>query len=939
MSARIRGFAVVLLAGGLVSAEPPTFQPGVKDYRKASGTTDYSVATIIYQEQEQCRIGAEEIPSKGRKLAYAGGGVPADGIAIAIADSAFGKKLIAAFALDVPGKRQGYVIRVDGPRAAIIGHDAIGTLYGAVTFRQMMANEGKVESATVRDWPDILERGGVSFGRGLWKWTKGLDTAGRAEEVKRCIDELVRHKINGMEDVFLVWEDSPSIDVCRDVFAYARARGIRTRFNCGTELWTNRNCPEGMTPAKWPCVTGVRSYSDKYYCWADDAEIEASANRRIDYLKKFGIEDPVVYIHPVDSCSVKDPEEWSRRCAKCRARWKDDERWKASANLFNIWRREFDKRMPKASFVSPVVPYWISWLERPEAQRNESWRQNVIDYWTKLDAAIKDQNMAFESWIASRRAFDEYRRLIPRRTVRYTDTYPQNPGLFLTCRRKIGTMYEPCGGVAYGMTGTDSYACWESCLLAAEYAWDVHAPGWEPYDGVTYWHPVLDTTGPEIVMTNVLPRICRTFWGNDIAPYMCQVMSSGILPKYLENPAAAVRLWNKVLRNALFDPEQARLQAELGKEALTFADSLDFRRRQLEAARLCARAFEAARPLAGALAHFKRCYFDSLADNTSRWVEQAQELVARSEIDAALEVGDVTRAGGIAKVAADNLREGQIRSRLERIAEILDARSDDPMVPPPQGCAGQSSPSKGWWRNAEVWQGEKVIDTLIVLNRRNIHIMPDSRIVFKGEGRIRVEHGQFRAVDADFVGEGVLTNDWRISVSGEKAEIVNCRFKGLATHNPGGASWYHGSIKLEVPNVRVAGCRFEHMQSLTFINRRKADVVDNVFSCMDVGVYLLNCPESRIERNVFVADSGGKKGIELANSPYSEVVHNRFVGLSVGVYARTGASYVIVAGNAFENCVRSLRTIDSRGTNIIEAHGSVKTRRGNRFDSKWEVHR
>ena len=918
MNARLLLAAGAILAGHVGLAGHPILQPDVKEYASASGGADYSAAEVVYQEQEQCRIGADEIPSTGRKTAYEGGDLPKDGISIAVADSAFGKRLIAEFSLNVPKKEQGYAIRVDGSRAAIVGFDALGALYGAVTFRQMMAEGGMVESAVVRDWPDIVDRGGVSFGRGLWPWTKGLDTAGRVKEVKRCIDELMRHKINGIADVFLKWADSPTTEICREVFAYARARGIRTLFNSGTELWTNGNCPAGMTPAKWPCVKGVRSWGDKYYCWADDAEIEASANRCIDYLMKFGLEDPIVYIHPVDSNSAEDPEEWSKRCAKCRARWKDDERWKASANLFNIWRRAFDRRLPKASFVSPVVPYAIAYLSRrPVDRRDAQWRQNVTDYWVKLDAALEDRNMAFESWIAPRAAFDEYRQLLPRRSVRYTDTYPQNPGLFLTCRRKIGTLYEPGGRIAYGMTGTDIGACWESCLLAAEYAWNVHAPGWEPYDGINYWHPVRDTTGPEIVMTNLLPRICRTFWGADLAPYLCPVMSSGVLPKYLENPTATLRRWNRVLRDPNYDPAQVGRKSGAARKP-KFVDSLEFKRQQLAAAESCVRAFAAARPHTNSLPHFKLRYFDSLADAAPRWRDLARELVARGEIESALETKDAARAYAIAVAASKDVQAADVRSRLERMADVLSARSDDPAVPPKEGRAGGASPDKVGWRDTVIWQGRKVIDETLILNRQNVCVTPGTHVVFKGEGSLRVENGRFRAEGAEFIGEGILTNAWRISVNGETVEFVNCRFEGLATQNPGGQRWYHGGMRLSAPRVRVAGCRFLRTQSLTLVNARNAEVADNVFSCTDKGVYFLDSPESRAERNVFLSENGASQGIELAGSAHTDIVHNRFEDQPIGIFARTGSSYVRVAGNVFENCARPLAVVDSKGTMILD---------------------
>lgn len=905
LSALALGAAIRALAG--VSL----LQPGVKEYRPGNGEADFSQAVVVHQNQEQCRIGANEIPSAGRKSAYAGGELPASGVFVALAGSELGAKLAGAFRLDVPKKPQGYAICIDGSRAAIVGSDPEGALYGAVTFRQLMADGGRVSSAAIRDWPDILERGGVSIGRGLWPQTKGKEGAARVEELKRTIDELMRHKINGITDIFRAWADSPSYEIYREALVYARKRGIRTVFNApgGTGIWTNHNCPKGMTPAKWPCVAGVRGWGDIYYCWSDDKAIEAAAERCIEYLNRFGLEDPVVYIHPVDWCSVDDPEEWSRRCPKCRARWKDDERWKASANIFNIWRRTFDRSLPKASFVAPVVPYSISLLSKPEEKRSARWRQNVTEYWAKLDAALEDKDMAFESWIAPKGELAQYRRLLPRRRVRFTDTYPMNPGLFLTCRRRIGSMHESGGGTGYGMTGTDANAYWESCLLAAEYGWNVRAPGWEEYDGRLYWHPVDDTTGPEIVMTNLLPRICRTFWGKDLAGHMCKVMSSGVLPRYLENPAGSVRTWNRILQDANFDPEQAR-EISAGREV--FSDSLEFRRRQLAAAELCERVFADARSLAGGLEHFKRRYFESLAGSASRWCDLARSLVARSEIDMAIESGDAAKARALASAVAKNVCIPEIRNRYESLACVLDAKPGDSAVPPKKGRAGSAVCGKGW-RNAEVWTGERVIDRPMVVNRRNIHVAPGSRIVFKGEGKLYVEHGQFRAEGASFVGVGVLTNSWRISVSGDRAEFANCRFEGLVTHNPGGQRWFRGAVRLMSSSVRLAGCRFERTQSPILVNCRQSEICDNVFACTDNGLYLLNVPNARVERNVFSGAHGGKRAIELGGAMHAEIVHNRFDGFSLGIFARTGSSYCIAAGNVLENCARAYSVVGSKG--------------------------
>ena len=260
MKIRLICAAAVVALWNVGYAGSALLQPGVKEYTACEGVADFSNASVIFQDQEQCRIAADEIPSSGLKRVYAHEALPERAVLIAVKDSPLGKRLVQEFTLDVPKHEQGYVIRIKGSRAAIVGFDAVGALYGAVTFRQLMAGRGMVENVSIRDWPDIVYRGGMSIGRGLWKWSVGKDEDERIEELKKGIDELLRHKLNGIEDVTLGWSPTHSVRVFREAFAYARARGIRTLINGSTCLWTNRNCPEGMRPDKWPCVTGLRAY-------------------------------------------------------------------------------------------------------------------------------------------------------------------------------------------------------------------------------------------------------------------------------------------------------------------------------------------------------------------------------------------------------------------------------------------------------------------------------------------------------------------------------------------------------------------------------------------------------------------------------------------------------------------------------------------------------
>ena len=94
-------------------------------------------------------------------------------------------------------------------------------------------------------------------------------------------------------------------------------------------------------------------------------------------------------------------------------------------------------------------------------------------------------------------------------------------------------------------------------------------------------------------------------------------------------------------------------------------------------------------------------------------------------------------------------------------------------------------------------------------------------------------------------------------------------------------------------------------------------VCDSVFSCADKGVYLLNSSSPRIERNVFDGSGGGKMGLELGGSSHAEIVHNRFDGLVLGVYARTGSSHGLVYGNVFDVCHRRLSAVDSKGSALV----------------------
>jgi len=647
--------SVAMLSATVVAM--PTLQPCVKEYRVLeSAAFNTAELPVFHQDQRQCVIGAAETFVKGERKIWDGKSAAANGVYLAIADSACGKKLIEAFSLDVPAKPQGYAIKAEGRRVAIVGHDDVGALYGAVTFAQMSRN-GRVEAAYVRDWPDVLYRGSISFGRGLWKFRYGeKDEKGYSDAIKAGLDMMLRAKMNLFSDLFWLEEGMPdsTFPFFRELGRYAAERGIWCNYYATTGVYIRRTAPKGMKFDDWKCVKLHCPWNDSYYCWADDALTEAAANRTVDFLVKAGMEKAVVNIHPVDGGSWQDPEEWSKRCEKCRAKWNDHERWKASINQFNIWIRVFRKRLPGAVVGSCIYPYQFNALMKPESERTAKWKESMPEYWDKLDKGLADKEFYFSSWITTPDVIKTVRELVPERPFHLSDTYPLTAGIFASYPRKIGSSCE--GGRNFATTqGTECYLQIETLLLVNEHLWDLHAPGTENYDGLTYYDGLKDHVAPDVIMKDSLGRICRTFWGDVLAPYMQTVLSSGVMPEYLRDPAAKVKYWNKVRRDPDFDPTQPEKSKNSGSlKYPPIIDTPELMLAQVEAAERCVHTLLEAEKRLDGLDRYKRKHFMRFLKYAPYWLATARTHHVVRLAGAALYDGDNAKALGI-------LKEGRVR--------------------------------------------------------------------------------------------------------------------------------------------------------------------------------------------------------------------------------------------------------------------------------------
>ena len=615
-----------------VVAAAPEFQPGVKEYKALTGKAfDVSALPVVYEPGETLAAAAGEVSSNGERREGADGKVEGAGVFIGVASSDFGKLLAKRFSLSVPEKPQGYALAARDGAIAIVGHDPVGALYGAETLRQMV-DGGRVSPAIIRDWPDILYRGSVSIGRGLWKYGDGARD--RAAAIKACIDEMARMKLNMVTDPYWICpmtKDEAKLAWWRDIFHYARVRGVYANDYGTTALYmrigNDSNVPDGVAADTWPCIHDHRSWCDTYNCWADDAQTEASVNRYADYLVKTGMDEGIIIVHPVDGGFWQDPEMWSRRCAKCRARWNDHERWKASVNQFGIWIRVMKKRCPRAIVGSCIYPYKFNALLTPESERNAKWNESQPEYWQHLDQNL-DKDFFFSSWICGDVVMREIRKLIPSRQFHFSDTYPQSAGIFEAYHRKAVTVWEANSANMFSNQGNEILrAQWESMALISECTWNKDSPAAEKFDGGTYYDSETDHAGNSIVFAETLPRICRAFWGRDLAPDMEKVLASGILPEYLIDPPRCVSYWNSTRKNAEYDPLHAAATAAQ-KPVDQIVDTPERMAAQVVAAKKCVVALESAYEKAKTLPEIKRRYFMSFAKRAPYWLATAKARLA-----------------------------------------------------------------------------------------------------------------------------------------------------------------------------------------------------------------------------------------------------------------------------------------------------------------------
>ncbi|MGI6087781.1 MAG: glycoside hydrolase family 20 zincin-like fold domain-containing protein [Kiritimatiellia bacterium] len=592
----------------------PDLVPMPKQYQALTGRVAVTgLPLVIDLGNRQCQIGAVEIIKQVRALggdagAIQGVGVNGDNPGIYIlalpqpAAAALAAELDLAITIANPGP-QGYVIHVESNRVVVIGSDAIGALYGAMTLRQMLkmeSNQVVVAAARVYDKPDYRYRSAMGVRRGLWPLTLGdKDTM---QGYRTGIDWMLHFKMNLMDNHASVEglirhpENTNGWNFVREINDYAIERGIYPVLWESTRIGHSVYDDQRPEFQNWDCIYNSKRKVGRYYCWSRDELAQEHIRRVAEFVRACNFK--MICVHPVDSGGAYDPENWSKRCQRCRERFGAD-RWKATVHQFNAWSEILKEVAPDVLFTSPLYPYNAEYADfsRFTGISEDVWRENSIDYWKHIHAGL-DPSIIPMTWSARPQNMKVYRECFADRPIYIYAHSFVGLGYFGAWHRRNGTNYEGHPGdifaYAYYMD-TSSKVLWLNQICDCEYAWNTAAPGSEPFDGV-YYDAERDHTEPPEIINDWLPRACRAFFGEKLGNAMAPVYQAGVLSRYIQDPGGALALANKHRQKPMadVDPETAGKATNEKTMAPTIVDSATRMAVQVQATTTAMQALEQA---------------------------------------------------------------------------------------------------------------------------------------------------------------------------------------------------------------------------------------------------------------------------------------------------------------------------------------------------------
>ena len=458
--------------------------------------------------------------------------------------SEYRKKHGIGITSDNPGE-QGYLIRFlkESDRDVVIlaASDPQGALYAAVTFRKLLTREEETivaQRASIRDWPDFKNR----FLLFPTPFPEHLGDS--PSTLKNCADWLLRHKINmtssfrGIHRSRDDFEKAVSAQT-RSWDDYLRERGIKLVLTTapGIAFKADRTRYPNALP-----YDEVRYVGRVYFCWSRDEHMEDMARNIGKVIRDRGID--YLMLHSPDGAN----EEFDYRCQLCQKKYGDDERHLADANMYRIFDKHARAANPDIKLVYIMRPYAP---RRMSADLFREWERYDYEGYIKKVEPLLPQDVIVCSREGQRKTVEEFRRLYSRSLCYYIEWGIHGLGGGLTNRpvfssafRTFRTSYfEDANDII--MSVSDDF---EPLLAAgaAEFAWNVNAPGAEDYQ--RQYDTVRDGREPAEILDDFVPRACNDFWGREVGPYMARLYQGNTNKVFIRHPEKAVATINKTRR-------------------------------------------------------------------------------------------------------------------------------------------------------------------------------------------------------------------------------------------------------------------------------------------------------------------------------------------------------------------------------------------------------
>jgi hypothetical protein len=489
-----------------------------------------------------------------------------------------------AYPVSAPAKPEGYGIAMysAGGKAAVVlsGHDAQGALYAAVTLRYLLEpargskipnGEAVLRIATVEDWPDFRWRhAGRHRVREYWDLVAamGKDNGPRVEEAgKRLVtvcnaytDILLRHKINltripvpHIGDRYRAGVSNAMLNHTRKLTDYGKARGLDFEMLVHSHIGVSPGHDDDLQKSR--CVHH-RAHK-RYFCWSLLDEHREKAERYAAAMKEAGIR--WFRLHAPDGGGVENPELWNDRCEHCRETYGDD-RARADAAIFNTYDEVIRRQIPDLKMTAIVYPYIGGAFVTEAVKARIRKRYASGEAAEERAAEIAQKNQAFLRRVSGllaagqrlslsscpRQQYDVVTRCCGQRDL-WINHYFAGSGrqwtpAFSMLSGWTRTWYRPGREDVFEAVGDSWGYDVLSVLMAAEFAWNVDAPGSTEFPAqALHYSGTYQHVEPAEVAGQYLAKLCTDLWGPEVGPHMIPTFDSSISYRFIQRPEKMIR--------------------------------------------------------------------------------------------------------------------------------------------------------------------------------------------------------------------------------------------------------------------------------------------------------------------------------------------------------------------------------------------------------------